>query len=998
MEFLSDEQAAGFGRFAGPPSREQLERYFVLDDTDRGLVAKRRGDHNRLGFALQLSTARFLGTFLAEPVEVPWVVVEFLGSQLGVADLSCVKGYAARLPTQHEHAREIREVCGYRDFADADEELRAWLAARVWSTSEGPSVTFDRATAWLVEHKVLLPGASVLARAVTSVREASAARLWQALAARASRAGTAGLERMLEVEAGTRVSTLERLRRAPTRLSSPAMVAALERLVEIRGLGISDVDLSELPAGRVNELARYGMAAKAQTISRLSAERRAATLLAVAKHLETVANDDALDLFDGLAAQLIARSAKAGDRERLSQLPRLAEASAQLALAMGVLLEADEDLTLQQLWAAIESHVPRSELEAAARTVEDLAHEVDPDDALRSQLVERYFTARRFLPLLAEVVGFEATAGGRPALEALGSLSKLWGRKKVSPSELVAAVVSAPWRRLVLADPDQVDRRAYTLCVTEALHRGLRRRDVFCPASSRWADPTACLLDGERWEAMRPELLEGLSLDTDPSRHLEALAAKLDQAYRAVAAGVAGNALLSLDDGGRPHLSPDEAMPTSPSLVELRKTVAAMLPRVDLPELLLEVDAWTGFTSGFTHVGSGQARMADLSVSVIAVLVAEACNVGLVPVTNPAVAALTRQRLSHVDQNYVRGETISAANALLVDHQIGIELAQAWGGGHLASADGLRFVVPVRTINAGPNSRYFGRGRGVTWLNYLSDQVAGFAEVLVPGTVRDSLFVLDGLLDNDTAVRPEQVTTDTASYSDQVFALFHLLGYQFSPRLADLTDQRFWRLDRAADYGALNEVSRNQVNASLISSHWEDILRLAGSLATRAVRASDILRVTQGAGRPSALGRALGEYGRIPKTFHLLTWLDDPSYRRRVGGQLSLQESRHRLARKIFYGHRGELRQAYREGQEDQLGALGLVLNAVVLWNTRYMDAALRQLRASGQPVADEDVVRLSPLGDRHLNVLGHYSFAPPTDGPVLRPLRDPTSGEDEDE
>lgn len=162
MEFLSDEQAAAFGRFAGPPSREQLERYFVLDDTDRGLVAKRLGDHNRLGFALQLTTARFLGTFLAEPVEVPWAVVEFLGSQLGGVDLSCIKGYAARLPTQQEHAREIREVCGYRDFAEAEEELRAWLGARVWSTSEGPSVTFDRATAWLVEHEVLLPGASVL--------------------------------------------------------------------------------------------------------------------------------------------------------------------------------------------------------------------------------------------------------------------------------------------------------------------------------------------------------------------------------------------------------------------------------------------------------------------------------------------------------------------------------------------------------------------------------------------------------------------------------------------------------------------------------------------------------------------------------------------------------------------------------------------------------------------------------------------------------------------
>ncbi len=105
--------------------------------------------------------------------------------------------------------------------------------------------------------------------------------------------------------------------------------------------------------------------------------------------------------------------------------------------------------------------------------------------------------------------------------------------------------------------------------------------------------------------------------------------------------------------------------------------------------------------------------------------------------------------------------------------------------------------------------------------------------------------------------------------------------------------------------------------------------------------------------------------------------------------QLTVQESRHRLARKLFHGQRGELRQRYREGQEDSLGALGLVLNAVVLWNTRYTDAALAALRAQGYPVREADAARLSPLVDAHLNVHGRYTFTAPT-GEGLRPLRDP--------
>src|SRR6202008_152265 len=106
--------------------------------------------------------------------------------------------------------------------------------------------------------------------------------------------------------------------------------------------------------------------------------------------------------------------------------------------------------------------------------------------------------------------------------------------------------------------------------------------------------------------------------------------------------------------------------------------------------------------------------------------------------------------------------------------------------------------------------------------------------------------------------------------------------------------------------------------------------------------------------------QALGELGRIPKTLHLLTFIDDPCYRRDILTQLNRGEGRHRLSRKCFHGQRGELRQRYREGQEDQLGALGLVVNALVLWNTIYMDAALAELRAEGFDVRDEDVARLS--------------------------------------
>lgn len=162
------------------------------------------------------------------------------------------------------------------------------------------------------------------------------------------------------------------------------------------------------------------------------------------------------------------------------------------------------------------------------------------------------------------------------------------------------------------------------------------------------------------------------------------------------------------------------------------------------------------------------------------------------------------------------------------------------------------------------------------------------------------------------------------------------------------------------------------------------------------MKASELMRLTQGGGSPTTLGKALAEYGRIAKTLHMLAFVDaDETYRRRIHTQLNTQESRHALARRIFHGKRGQLYQPYRQGQEDQLGALGLVLNMVVLWNTVYLDAIVKQLRSQGYPVRDEDVARLSPLGWRHINVQGRYAFtnSPPSE---LRPLRDPTSPDNE--
>jgi TnpA family transposase len=794
------------------------------------------------------------------------------------------------------------------------------------------------------------------------------------------------------------------------RVSGRAMEYALERARQVQDLGAGKVDVGQVPAARLAGLARYGLTSKAPALRRLEVTRQAATLLATVRHLETATVDDALDLLDALmATKLLARAERLGKDAELRGLPRLRKAARKVAAAVDVLMGTppttgdDGVVSVADAWSAIEKVVPRDQLAAALAVIAELVPDDggDGDAEWRRELVARYGTVRGFIGLLVEVIDFGAAGAGAEVVKALRQLPELTGRKKIGAEEVARDLVTGSWRRLVFADPVRklgpVDKAAYSFCVLELLHRSLRRRDVFAAGGDRWGDPRARLLSGDRWAAAQPRVLTALGLEAEPAGHLAELASELHAAYVQVAAGLPGNTAVRVE-GGRLRLDRLGRAAEPELMAPFRRMVAGMLPRVDFPELLLEVAELTGLPDAFTHISGAMTTMEDFAVSLCAVWLSEACNVGMTPVVKPGVPALTRGRLAQVDQGYFRAENISAGNGLFIEAQAKIGAARAWGGGLVASADGVRFTVPVKSLYSGHSPKYFGlKHKGATWLNVVSDQVMGLGGVVVPGTLRDSLFILDAIHARDGGPRPETVITDTASYSDIVFGLFAICGYQFSPRIADITDARLWRVNPAAGYGPLQPVSGHVVRLDRIRAHWGDMLRIAGSLTLGEVRGYDLIRMLSRDGKPTGLGDAFAHYGRIFKTLHLLQFISDEGYRRLIGAQLNITEARHRIARKIFFGQRGELRQHYREGMEDQLGALGLALNAVVLFNTLYIDTAVRHLAASGFPVTSDLVAGLSPLQYDHINFLGRYAFTRPP-APGTRPLRDPDSAEEADD
>ena len=301
-------------------------------------VKSKRRSHNRLGWSVQWGTIRMLGTFLSTPAEVPDVVTRFMAEQLDIDDPSCLKLYPDRLPTQYEHAREIRELLRYRDFDEGELELRSYVASRVWNSVESRRALFDRAVVWLLRNRVGLPGISVLSRLVTEVRAGEYERIHGLIATAPPSALAEKLIGLLEVPTDGHVSELERMRRTVHSISGAGLKLALDRVTDVCELKAGEVDLARIPLVKQAELARYGMASKAPTIRGLTPERRTATMLVTVRYLEGAAVDDALLLFDALmTTKLLARAERLSTSEKLRTLPRFRKAAGVVAGVLAAL-------------------------------------------------------------------------------------------------------------------------------------------------------------------------------------------------------------------------------------------------------------------------------------------------------------------------------------------------------------------------------------------------------------------------------------------------------------------------------------------------------------------------------------------------------------------------------------------------------------------------------------------------------------------------------------
>lgn len=425
---------------------------------------------------------------------------------------------------------------------------------------------------------------------------------------------------------------------------------------------------------------------------------------------------------------------------------------------------------------------------------------------------------------------------------------------------------------------------------------------------------------------------------------------------------------------------------TPPEAMQLSQKLYKMMPRIKLPDLLLEVSKWTGFDKNFIHASTGYAAKGEEQTILMAALMAMGTNIGLSKMSD-STPGITYKQMANSAQWRLYDDAMKKAQATLVNYHHKLFLSAFWGDGSTSSSDGMRVQVSVSSLHADANPHY-GTGKGATMYRFVSDQFSTFYTKVINTNARDAVHVIDGLLYHETDLNIEEHYTDTAGYTDQVFGLSHLLGFRFAPRIRDISEIKLYCMGKASDYPKIESILNGRINTKIIQENFDDVLRLAHSIREGKVTGSLIMGKLGSYARQNALASALREMGKIEKTIFILDYITNESLRRRIQRGLNKGEAMNAIARAIFFGKRGEFRERELQDQLQRASALNILINAISIWNTVYLQKAIDHLKQS-DPFDESLLKHISPLGWEHINLLGEYNFdiknIPESD--ELRPL-----------
>lgn len=779
-------------------------RHYTLADDDLEIIRARRRPHNRFGFALQLCALRYPGRLLTPGEVIPLEVTRFLAAQLGLKadDLA---GYASREETRHEHLAALRDIYDYKMFTGrGSRDLKVWLESEA-ETARSNEDLARRFVEQCRATQTILPGITVIERLCADALVAAERRIDARIADRLDDKARSRLDALLTETADSSVTRFVWLRQFEVGQNSADMNRLLDRLEFLQSMPVERSILVGVPAHRIARLRRQGERYFAGDLRDISGDRRLAILAVCALEWRSAIADAVVETHNRIVGKTWREAKRACDARADDAKAALKDTLQGFSNFGSALLEAHEDqASLMEAvqtaggWASL-----RGLVSTAAQLTDTLA-----DDPL-AHVVHGYNRFRRYAPRMLRALDIQAAPVAEPLLAAASIIA---GTEMTTIRPLTFLRRASKWHRHLSHDDGN---RLWEVAVLCHLRDAFRAGDIWLAHSRRYGDLKDALLPAEVARAT-PKLAMPFEPEIWLADRKSRLADGLQLLARAARAGAIPGG--SIEDGVLKIDRLTAAVPEEADAMVL--DLYKRLPEIRITDLLLEVDDAIGFTEAFTHLRTG-VPCKD-RVGMLNVLLAEGLNLGL---SKMAGATNTHDyfQLSRLSRWHVESEAMARALAIVIEGQSALPMARFWGGGTSASSDGQFFSTTRQGEAMNLINAKYGHEPGLKAYTHVSDQFGPFATQTIPATVNEAPYILDGLLMTDAGQKIREQYADTGGFTDHVFAVTALLGFQFIPRIRDLPSKRLYLFDpasSAARSGSPSSAQTGQIYCAARPRWW----------------------------------------------------------------------------------------------------------------------------------------------------------------------------------
>ncbi|MEG2618779.1 MAG: Tn3 family transposase [Bacilli bacterium] len=978
-ELLNNEQRNNFMKF--PEDEGTIEIYYTFSDEDMKIIKSHRKEENQLGFAVQLAVLRYPGWSFSLNNDIPDAVIRYISKQVGTVP-KALNSYATRENTFGEHRDEIKDKYGYISFSSIEPNLVLDYLIDLAIENDDTLFLIDRCIYFLRKNKIILPAITTIESLVWEVKEKAEKIVIETIISTLNSSQRAKLDDVVNLasEKSKNKTILGWLKEPVGRPCADNFLKVIEKLEYIRELELESLVLNKLHSNKINRIYNLGKRYEPYEFRLFNEDKRHAMLSVFLLNLSRDLTDRAFEIHDRVIQIIMADGRKAQDEIQKQNGKKVNEKVIHLnSFGEAVIHAKENDLNPYEL---IDKIIGWDNFVKSVKEAKDLARPSDYD--YLDLIDKKYTTLRKYAPRLIKALKFKSFRNDEPILKSIEILNNLNETKKRKvPEDAPIDFISKRWKEHVIEKDGSINRRYYEMAVLTEVRDRVKAGDISIEGSKQFKEFDDYLITKEEWEIVKEN--NGLDISLSVDEYLNDRCNVLNESLNWVSKNIKILDSVSIENG---KISVSRLEKDTPQEAKhLSVSSYNIIPKTALSDLISDVAKITGFHNEFTHTSNRKKPDVKETNLIIATLIGMGTNVGLSKMAD-ATPGVTYKQLSGISGWRLYEDAMERAQSVLVNFQNKLNLSKHWGDGTTSSSDGMRMQVGVSSLHADSNPHY-GSGKGATIYRFTSDKFSSYYASIINTNSRDATHVLDGLLNNSTDLDIQEHYTDTAGYTDQVFALTNIFGFRFAPRIRDISEIKLFTMNNTTKHDNLGNLLRGRINEKVIRENYDDVLRLAYSLKIGKVQSSLILSKLGSYSRQNSLATALREMGRIEKTIFILDYISSEELRRKIHRGLNKGEAMNGLARAVFFGKQGEFKERTIQNQLQRATALNLIINAISIWNTIYLEKAIKYKKSIGEDINEDLIANISPLGWEHINMLGEYRFKfnDKEDKDVIRPL-----------